>query len=79
MFLDKKPKPTRQMPGTGGHIAPGTYRSNSTGPCYWERLRGFSGTEADVIDNNLVGAPTVTIAATDRGFLSDGCGTWTRL
>jgi hypothetical protein len=22
MFLDKKPKPTRQMPGTGGQLAP---------------------------------------------------------
>ena len=46
--------------------------------CYWERLSGFEGTEAEVIANSAgVGPRVVTIAPPDAGFLSEHCGTWT--
>lgn len=61
----------------GSDIQPGTYRSSSSTGCYWERESGFSGSLGDVIANNFVNASTVvTIASTDRGFKSDGCGLW---
>jgi hypothetical protein len=41
-------------------------------------LSGFSGGFGDLIANNFTGGPeVVTIAPTDAGFSSDGCGTWT--
>jgi hypothetical protein len=63
----------------GVDIHPGTYRAaNPSQGCYWERLSGFSGEFGDLIANNFTDAPdVVTIAPTDAGFSSDGCGTWT--
>jgi hypothetical protein len=63
----------------GTDIQPGTYRTRSGSPgCYWERLKGFSGTFGDIITNdNTDGPAVVTIAASDKGFQSSGCGTWT--
>jgi hypothetical protein len=63
----------------GQDIRPGTYRAaHPSGGCYWERLRGFSGEFGDIIANNFTGAPdVVTIAPSDFGFSSEGCGTWT--
>ncbi len=61
-------------------IAPGTWRSSSSGSCYWERLRGFGGTLHDIIANdNTTGGAVVTIAASDAGFSSSRCGTWTKV
>jgi hypothetical protein len=65
----------------GTDIQAGTYRStaSSTG-CYWERLKGFGGTLDDIIANYLGISPTiVTIASTDVGFHSDGCGGWEKI
>lgn len=64
----------------GGEVSPGTWRSNGTGTsCYWERLRGFSGESADRIANDFGAAPAVVvIAPSDAGFVSSGCGTWSR-
>jgi hypothetical protein len=61
-------------------IAPGTYRSKAGADCYWARLRNFTGgTISGVIANGIGSAhPVVTIKATDKGFKSSGCGTWTR-
>jgi len=57
----------------------GTYRTlANTSGCYWERLSGFSGDFEDIIANNFSNShEVVTIAPTDAGFTSDGCGTWT--
>jgi len=63
----------------GTDIAPGTYRNSGGGSCYFARLSGFGGTVDEIIANNNVSAPTiVTIAASDKGFESKGCGTWTK-
>jgi len=67
----------------GAQITPGTYVTNAASGCYWERLRGFSGSSSDRITNDFVssaGQVIVTIAPSDIGFSADDqCGTWTRL
>jgi hypothetical protein len=63
----------------GKTVQAGTYRAPGPGDnCYWERLSGFSGSTSDIIANNNTGDPSViTIAPTDAGFRTSGCGTWT--
>jgi len=61
----------------GVDIAPGTWRSPGGGLCYWERLGGFSGEFGDIIANGVPGGQAiVTIASTDVGFSTSGCGEW---
>jgi hypothetical protein len=63
----------------GKDIPPGTYRTRTGSPgCYYERLSGFSGSLSDILANNTTDNPAiVTISATDKGFSSQNCGTWT--
>lgn len=69
--------------GTGaGQVPAGKYKTtvpaNAIG-CYWERLSGTGGTFDEIIanGNGTKGAPlTVTIAATDKAFKTERCGTW---
>lgn len=63
----------------GKDIQPGTYRTRvgATG-CYYARLKGFGGTVSDIINNDTTDGPAiVTISASDKGFQSTNCGTWT--
>lgn len=63
----------------GTDITPGTYRNTGAQGCYYARLKGFGNTLDDIIANNNVDTPTiVTISSRDKGFQSNGCGTWTR-
>lgn len=64
----------------GSDIQPGTYRTRIGSPgCYYERLKGFSGTLGDILANNNTDNPAiVTILPTDKGFNSQNCGTWTK-
>jgi hypothetical protein len=63
----------------GTDIEPGTYRNSGGTNCYYERLRGFNGGMNAVITNGITSNPSiVTIAPTDAGFQSNGCGTWTK-
>jgi hypothetical protein len=63
----------------GTDIEPGTYRTRVGSPgCSWYRLKGFSGFAGDIITNDATDGPAVvTIAASDKGFSSSLCGTWT--
>ncbi|HLH73918.1 MAG TPA: hypothetical protein VKX96_11600 [Chloroflexota bacterium] len=64
----------------GVDIAPGTWRSQGATACYWERRATFSGLTGDIIANdNTTSAAVVTISSTDKGFKSDGCGSWTKV
>lgn len=67
----------------GVDIAPGTYRSDSTGDrtCFWYRLSGLSGDSDDVLAADSVDGPAaVEISPDDVGFdSSEGCGTWTQI
>jgi hypothetical protein len=61
-------------------ILAGTYRSPASSNCYWARLRGFSHQLKDIIaNNNTENGAVVSIASTDKGFESSGCGTWTKI
>ncbi len=65
----------------GTDIEPGTYKNSGAKDqysCYWVRLNGFSGKFEDIITNEIGGNTIVTIAATDKGFSSSGCGTWVK-
>ena len=63
----------------GKDLQTGTYRTRQAASgCYWARLSGFGGTLGEIITSDLTNNPsTVTIASSDKGFKSDGCGTWT--
>jgi hypothetical protein len=79
------PIPTTTMvEGTykvGEEIQPGLWRTTTANTCYWARLSGFGGDLDDVISNELPSGSTalVEILATDVGFRSSRCGTWTRV
>lgn len=64
----------------GRDIQPGTYRTRQgSASCYYARLKGFGGTVDEIIANdNTDDTAIVTIAASDKGFQSTGCGTWTK-
>lgn len=68
-----------------GQIPPGTYTTVVPDAafdfCMWSRLKGFSGEGKDTITfgtGNGGDKMRVTIAATDKGFETKGCGTWTK-
>ena len=63
----------------GRNIPGRTYRTRSNrAGCYWERLSGFGGSLDEIIANDFTNvSAVVTVGATDKGFHSDGCGTWT--
>lgn len=62
----------------GSDITPGTYKNTGNQGCYYARLSGFGGTTDDILANNNTDAVAiVTIDASDKGFQSNGCGTWT--
>lgn len=71
--------------GDGDHIVgtdmdPGTYRNTGVAGCYYARVRGWGHTIDDIIANDNTDAQAVvTIAATDAGFESQRCGTWTKI
>ena len=77
-----KPKFATFHDGTqrvGKDIQPGTYRTRTgSSGCYFARLKGFGGSIDDILANDNTDAPAVvTIAATDQGFQSSNCATWT--
>lgn len=62
----------------GEDIQPGTYETEGSESCYWERLSGTSGTFDDIITNGLpTGPTTITISPSDEAFLTEGCSEWT--
>lgn len=59
-------------------VAAGTWKNDATSGCYWARLTGFGGTNSDIAaKDNPPGPAIVTIQASDQGFESQHCGTWT--
>jgi hypothetical protein len=64
----------------GEDIQPGIYFANDVSDsCYWERLRGFSGEQDDVISNQFAESrQIVRIDPSDAGFSSSRCGGWER-
>ncbi len=70
---------SRTAPGRWGlDVQPGTYRTREPVEfCYWERVKNFNGDLESIIANdNASGYAVVTIAKSDVGFNTSGCGTW---
>jgi hypothetical protein len=64
----------------GEEVAPGTYRAPGGSGCYWARLRNFSaGLNSIIANGGFSRNQTVTIQASDAGFETTRCGTWTRI
>ncbi len=65
----------------GSEVAPGLWRNDdSSDSCYWARLTGFSGDLTEIITNSFsTEIQTVAIGASDEGFESSNCGTWTKV
>jgi hypothetical protein len=76
------PQATRFGDGTwavGIEIAPDTYQAPGGSGCYWARLSAFGGGLSGIIANDdAAGAVLVSIASTDKGFETKGCGTFTK-
>ncbi|MBO3664991.1 cell wall-binding repeat-containing protein [Microbacterium stercoris] len=69
---------------TGHQFEPGTYRSivPPGDGCYWETMSGFEWLLEETMDSGAAAAGaevTVDITADETGFLTSGCGTWTRI
>lgn len=61
----------------GTNVTAGTYSIASSTDCYYAWMSG-TGSDADIIDNNIVSGPaTVTLRDGDV-FETNRCGTWTR-
>jgi hypothetical protein len=64
----------------GVDIEPGTYKSSGNQGCYYAKLSDFTGSLSSILANNNTDTPAiVTISASDKGFQSKNCGTWTRI
>lgn len=76
---------THEVGTAAGQIPPGTYTAvvpdAAFDLCFWSRLRGFSGEGKDIIaigSGNAGDKQRVTIATSDKGFETKGCGTWSK-
>lgn len=69
----------------GTQIEPGAWQTTSAfdeDGCVIEFVRSFTGDpDVDIVENFGVdeSSRTIVVFATDAGFTSDGCGTWTRV
>lgn len=64
----------------GVQIAAGTYQTAGGSSCYWERDSDLTGSASSILANgNTIGHVVVTILSTDKGFQTQGCGTWAPL
>jgi hypothetical protein len=62
----------------GTNVAPGVYSISNGSSCYYAWMTG-TGSDADIIDNNIVNGPaTVTLKPGDV-FETNRCGTWTKV
>ena len=66
----------------GSQVQPGQYEAIATSACAWERRSGFARTPGSselIATGSGTGPIFLTIAATDAGVVSTGCGTWNRI
>ena len=66
----------------GTDLDAGEYMATGGTSCEWARLAGFGATDEEVVDRGFAepaAQPSVTVAATDVGFTSGGCGVWRRV
>lgn len=62
----------------GANVTPGVYSISSSSNCYYAWMTG-TGSDADIVENNIVSGPaTVTLKPGDI-FETSRCGTWTKV
>ena len=62
----------------GVDVAPGKYKTQAEGFCYWDRTKKNDGSLGDIVQQGVGdGAQVVTIKSGEF-FKSQSCGTWTR-
>jgi hypothetical protein len=59
----------------GTDIVPGTWKAQDARNCEWIRVKDFTGEAGDVI-GTAERSGLVTISASDKGFISQGCRSW---
>ena len=81
-WIPYTPKPSAKLvDGTwavNDEIAPGLWQASKSDECYWERVSDFTSNFDSIIANEYEGG-LAQISATDLGFNSSGCGTWTKV
>ena len=78
------PTPTRMVDGeyrVNIDVWEGTYRAPGGSGCYWTRRSSWDVSNiTTVIANHFgPGQQIVTIARSDVGFVTSGCGSWTKI
>jgi len=65
----------------GAQMVPGTWRSAGGAQCSWQRVSDFTWSTSSVVESGdgSSGMVSVTLAPSDAGFASRGCGSWTRV
>ena len=71
---------TWRVGARAGMVAPGNYQTAGGLGCYWERDKNLTGTKGAILAyDDLSGPGVITILATDAGFKTENCGTWSPL
>ncbi len=82
-----KPAPPAAVPaaiqddGTflvGTDVAPGTYKSEGGGSCYWARLSDTTG-DGIIVNGGFTTHQIVTIKRSDKAFQTSSCGSWSKV
>lgn len=81
-WVPYSPKPVAKITDgiwvVNDEIMPGLWQASKPGKCYWERVSDFTGSFSSIISNEYEGG-LAQIEASDVGFSSSGCGTWTKV
>jgi hypothetical protein len=66
--------------GVPGQVTPGRWQSTGGSSCYWQRSVNFDGSIDSIAANDNVEGPTIVdIQPSDVAFVSQQCGTWTKV
>ena len=78
------PTPTRMVDGeyrVNVDVRAGTYLASGGSRCYWERRSSWDTSNSNhiLVNHYGPGQQIVTIARSDVGFGTSGCGSWTKI
>lgn len=62
----------------GTDTAPGIYSLTDSSDCYYVWKTG-TGSDADIVDNNIVSGPATVTLKAGEVFETNGCGAWTKV
>jgi hypothetical protein len=62
----------------GVDVSAGVYRNDGATDCYYAWMT-TSGSDADIVDNEITDGPATVTLRDGENFKSDRCGTWTKI